>query len=243
MQSSLGSLHLHCADTTMITQKRRRGRLCLYLIVTLPREACSWCKGAVVVAHDLFAYLAARPRPLSRRLTFRDWKTYYQNTLTSILMKLTSSYFVGQELRHRDSPGTLSCLVSRLSSCHLRNCIGPEWPCRFTCLSWSPWCRFSPWPYYCITEIFSPRFLPSSPTITSWKLSWTRHSTQRTETLRLLRCRDPWITSTSRLCWRYFSWPSGRCHASNMVLFIDTKPESHYICISLLHFILFLTSM
>ena len=51
------------------------------------------------------------------------------------------------------------------------------------------------------------------------------------------------ITSTSRLCWRYFSWPSGRCHASNKVLFIDTKPESHYICIWLLHFILFLTSM
>ena len=51
------------------------------------------------------------------------------------------------------------------------------------------------------------------------------------------------ITSTFRLCWRYFSWPSGRCHASNMVLFIDTKPESHYICTSLLHFILFLTSM
>ena len=47
------------------------------------------------------------------------------------------------------------------------------------------------------------------------------------------------ITSTSRLCWRYFSWPSGRCHASNMVLFIDTKPESHYICIWLLTFTLY----
>ena len=42
MQSSPGSLHLHCADTTMITQKRRRGRLSAHRLGIQHQHSPPW---------------------------------------------------------------------------------------------------------------------------------------------------------------------------------------------------------